>query len=524
MDREGAETYLRLLAEAAMRGSPAPAVEPRAPGASRMLAVGHALTAVGALDPVTAEEILTDFRLAVSVRQLHSEPGQGPGQAVTVAQWLSQGRAVLHAKSPPAPAPSTATATGQAVPPEGADQERADRFVPVGITVPFRAGAISGELCLMSFAQTGAGARFIAAWGIRTPSLEAQMGRGHPGLIPFDLFTVTDDRGGRYQLDQTPGSGDLEWPNMIRLSPAPPQGVRWLDVAPPYRPAIRVDLRSAGPQPAGGLGGDQGFVSAQGGPGEMGPSARERACRCPAGDGPLVSAVKLSPGEHLLVMLAERLLTGTPQFPRRGLLAAPAAGPRRAMAAGFGDIIAALEAADVLSPLSPVPARLATLCASLDLDGHGITVPPTLDLPEPWLSLLAHYQRRKPEPSQMREGYAALATSLPELDGLRLTLLGLQHTGGSSALHVLAQGSTPEPRPGPLDLDLNFPLSFWLKDSGGRWHAARPDRCHQADGERAIRLRLVPPLTRPAEWVEVLAGGRSAEVRARLPLSWRYPS
>jgi hypothetical protein len=178
----------------------------------------------------------------------------------------------------------------------------------------------------------------------------------------------------------------------------------------------------------------------------------------------------------------------------------------------------------VLSPLSPVPARLATLCASLDLDGHGIAAPPTLDLPEPWLSLLAHYQRRKPGPTQMHEGCAPLAATLPELDGLRLTLLGLQHTQGGSALHVLAQGRTPEPRPGPLNIDLNFPLSFWLRDSGGRWHAARPDRWRQAGRERIIRLRLVPPLTRPADWVEVLAGGRSAEVRARLPLRWRYPS
>ena len=80
MDREGAETYLRLLAEAAMRGSLAPAAEPRPPDTSRLMAVGYALTAVGALDPVIAEEILTDFRLAVSVRQLHGGPGQGPGQ------------------------------------------------------------------------------------------------------------------------------------------------------------------------------------------------------------------------------------------------------------------------------------------------------------------------------------------------------------------------------------------------------------------------------------------------------------
>ena len=55
MDREGAETYLRLLAEAAMRGSLAPAAEPRPPDTSRLLVVGHALTAVGALDPLVAD-------------------------------------------------------------------------------------------------------------------------------------------------------------------------------------------------------------------------------------------------------------------------------------------------------------------------------------------------------------------------------------------------------------------------------------------------------------------------------------
>ena len=483
MDREGAETYLRLLAEAAMRRSLAPAAELRAPGASRILVVGHALTVVGALDPVTAEEILTDFRLAETVRWLHREPGV---QGVSAAEWLGQGQAGLRPGQAPARSP------GEGTPGEDADHGRADRFVPVGLTVPFRAGAVSGELCLMSFAQTGSGARFIAAWQVHSPSLEVQLSHHYPGLIPVDEFTVTDDRGARYQLDLSPGS-DVAWPNLIRLSPGPPATIRWLDVAPPYRQAVRVDI-------GGG--------------------------RASAGDEAQVSVgdTTLSPGEHLLVMLAERLLTGTPEFPRRGMLAAPPTSPRQVVAGGFGVIIAALEAAGALSPLSPVPARLATLCASLDLTGHGIAAPPTLDLPEPWLSLLAHYQRRKPEPTQMREGYAALAASLPELDGIRVTLLGLQHTQGGSALHVLVQGRIPEPRPGPLDIDLNFPLSLWLRDSGGRWHAARPDRCHQAGRERAIRLRLVPPLTRPAEWVEVLAGGRSAEVRATLPLCWRYPS
>jgi hypothetical protein len=133
MDREGAETYLRLLAEAAMRGSLAPAA-PRAPNASTILVAGHALTAVGALDPVTVEEILTDFRLAVTVRQLHSEPGQGPGQAVTVAQWLSQGRAALRPKPRTAQPPGTGSpgegTPGEGTPGEDAGQDRGGRCTP----------------------------------------------------------------------------------------------------------------------------------------------------------------------------------------------------------------------------------------------------------------------------------------------------------------------------------------------------------------------------------------------------------
>jgi len=197
---------------------------------------------------------------------------------------------------------------------------------------------------------------------------------------------------------------------------------------------------------------------------------------------------------------------------------------RRAMAAGLGEVVRAFEAADVLPPLSPVPARLATLCASLDLDGHGITVPPAAVLPESWLSLLAHFQRRKPGPAPMRDGYAPLSAALPELDGIRLALLGLLQTEASTALYVLARGPEPEHRYGPLDIDLAFPLSVWLRDSGGRWHAARSDRRHRGGRENVIRLELVPPLTGLAAWAEVIIGGQSAEVRTMLPLRWGYPS
>jgi hypothetical protein len=510
MNREGAETHLRLLAEAVMRRSLTPA--PGSPWAvgpgslTAMIAVGKALTAVGALDVVTVEEILTDFNLAVSVRQLRDQASQGPGGAAAAARWAVQSQSIrsmplasaarLARTRPPgstgSPEPADPNDPVNPADPEppGDDPDHdADRFVPVGLTVPFRDGAISGDLCLMSFAHTGSDARFIATWRLRTPSLDRQLGlQHHPGLIPFDLFTVTDDRGTRYELDRTP-TGDPEWTTQIGLSPTPPEDIRWLDVAAPHGKVVRIDVGPGGSQP-------------------------------PARDEPQVSDVKLSSGEHLLVRLAERLLIPAPDFPsgRRQVTAAPL----RAMTGGLGDIIAALVAADVLSPLSPVPGRLAALCASLDIDEHGITAAPASDLPETWLSLLAHYQRRKPDLTPMREGYVALAATLPELDGIRLALLGLQHAEGSSSLYVLARGRMRDHHPGPLDVDLTFPLSIWLRVAGGRWHAARPDRRHRTDGECTIRLQLVPPLTRPTPWIDVLAGGQSAEVRARLPLRWRY--
>ena len=183
-------------------------------------------------------------------------------------------------------------------------------------------------------------------------------------------------------------------------------------------------------------------------------------------------------------------------------------------------MIAALAAAEVLSPLSPVPGQLAALCASLRISGHGITVPPAAELPEPWVSLLAHYQRRKPDPALPRDGHAAVAAALPELDGVRLALLGLHNFDGASWLQVLAKGLTPEEHHGPFGFDLYFPLSVWVRDSGGRWHAIRPSGWHRTDGEYALRLQLLPPLPRSAEWIEVQAAGQSAQARARLPLRW----
>ena len=483
MNGEGAETFLRLLAETKLRDQLAPDPPPWAggPGAGRakLSAVGQALIAVSALDEQTVADVLADFDLAVNVRRLHGPhpapigPRGGPASAM--------------------PAPSMVRPAGTAGEPSTAlahdpGQGAAERFVPIGVTVPFHEGDLSGELYLMSFAQTDAGARLIGLWGQPTLSREHGLGLQQAAWFPVRLFTVTDDRGTAYELDFTPADGS-QWISQVSLHPAPPDGTRWLEVAAPPGAAVRVMLN-----PASG----------------------------PPGDEPKVSAANLSEGEQLLIMLAEELLMVAAQSSPTMRPELPALSPRfiQAMGTGLGDIIAALKAVDVLPPLSPVPARLAALCASLRIDGHEIAAAPADDLPERWLSLLTYYQRRKPDTAQVRDGFAAVTAALPELDGIRLALVGLHNTQGTTVLHVLARGLRREERLGPHGVDLDFPLSFWLRDNGGRWHAARPIGWQPTDPEHSIGLMLVPPLPRSTAWVEVLAGGRSGEVRARLPLRW----
>ena len=135
MNRVGAETFLRLVAEAEMRGQLAPAPPPWAsgPGAGRakVMAVGLALTAVGALEGGTVESILADLDLAVSMRQIPGPPGQGlsRGVAGTVPPGLLPGVTGVSRGGGPPGRPATVQPSRIAGP-----AGWPTRFQPAGIT------------------------------------------------------------------------------------------------------------------------------------------------------------------------------------------------------------------------------------------------------------------------------------------------------------------------------------------------------------------------------------------------------
>jgi hypothetical protein len=85
MNRERAETYLRVLAEAELRRATSqPWGDAQRAGYARLNRVAQVLAFAGALDEGAADQILDDFELALGARpagQTASVPGRPPQRA-----------------------------------------------------------------------------------------------------------------------------------------------------------------------------------------------------------------------------------------------------------------------------------------------------------------------------------------------------------------------------------------------------------------------------------------------------------
>jgi hypothetical protein len=481
MDHERAETYLRALADAELRRAMAEPSgnAPRAGHTARLKKVAQVLVFVGALDDGVAEQILDQFELALGARQR--------GQIGSVLESFSrraQERAQLARRSSVRAAaagmPAASSGTGMTA-------GRVHTPLPLGQTIPVHGADARSEVYLLSYMRVSSGPQFSVFARTRDPS-----GRTEPsGPRLFDPFTARDDQGNSYQVSiRDIGSPVLGWTLMVRSNPR--HDPRWLDLATGDGPAARIILSSS-------------------------------ACktRPPHAPGVMVSQSASSPGEHLLNTIAARLLAAVPALPHDPWLYPTGRRPTAvtSIADGLGDVMAALLACGALSPLSPVPGQLATLCARLNLSGHGVNGPEACDLPEPWLSVLTQYQQTQTSAAPVLDGFAAGAVVLPELDGIRLAILGLHNCEHSTILHVHATGPACHTAYGP-----NEPYSWpplWILDSGNRWHVTRTSGRSGQNGEMALRLEIVPPLSSKTAWIEVLAAGQSAQARARLPLRWQ---
>jgi hypothetical protein len=436
MDRERAETYLRLLAEAELRRATMIAAG-SLPGqwrSTRLELAAQALRVVGAVGVDVADEIQADLGLAIAGRYRRSLYRVGrPGSGAT-------------------------------------PQRASCRVVPVGQMIKIRSNDLRGEVLVVAYTQSTAGARLIV------------VGR------PFPPLAAADDRGVSYQIMWTGGHTASE----LLLRPDPSHPIRWLNVTGAIEAATRIDLGLRTP----------------------GPDI-------------IVTPNAHSPGELLLEVIAARILSLVAYRPgdNPGRLPAASADLRAFIGDGPGHIVAALHAADVLPTDSPVPRQLAGLCARLGIDGHGITAPPDADLPEQWQSLLTPPRRRTPQARPAPSILAATMAELPGPDGAKITIAGLTHSllphgEPRTIMHLLASGVT-------LEDDWKFargviPLPvLWIRDSNDRWHTTRTDGVSPwgDTGVVTLWLEIVPPLERGTAWIEISATGLSAQARVTLPLS-----
>jgi len=276
---------------------------------------------------------------------------------------------------------------------------------------------------------------------------------GDPGMwLSTEGLTVSDDSGHRYSLYFLGGGGGSEWNGELWFDPAPPADARWLNLILAAEPARRISLERPAVQPAATM-----------------------------------TGTVLTRGERYLHGVAHRLLCGDP--PTHGI----------------GAAVEALLAAGALDADSAVPGQLAALCERLQFIDHGIHATPAAELPGLWLSVLTGEQQ-----ASAGRACAAIAVTLPELDGNTITLLGLHDDGEQTVLHVHTTALGP-------DASLMPRLS--LLDHGGRWHLTDADGWRWASGDPTSYLTVTPPLGRPAR-VEIIASAQSAEVRVEAPLQW----
>jgi hypothetical protein len=356
----------------------------------------------------------------------------------------------------------------------------------VGTVIP--PDGFHGEMLVLAYLQTPSTARFTLA--VKPVGLPGGGTGPKPGPPQRHQFTATDDQGRRYQLRFQ----GIHEHAVLQLIPHPHRQMRWLDLSTaPGEPAVRVSLDTP-------------------------------ARQIPAPDLAITSQPS-SPGELLMDVIAARTLTIAADYPHDTpeQLAAtqPELLPHRAR--DLGAITAALHAAGALPTGSLIPGQFAGLCARLGISGHGITAPPSSDLPERWESMLTRYHRRAPGRPLAPGSWAAPAIELPKLDGARLAIAGLHHSQSGTTLHALASGVTTATDWIYSRVVQPLPV-LWIHDSDGHWHTTwtRGFMPQKNSSDAVLWISINPPLDHATSWIEITADGHSARARARLPLHWKH--
>jgi hypothetical protein len=478
---EQAEAYLRLLGEAELRravdqlrgpdaaqDSSQPGMTPFAVAESALWNVeraGRILVAVGAVDEDFLVGLAAELHAALESRSrtlLGSEHGSRRLLGI-FASYDTVGR-VSSVRA------GGAGGAGPAI-----------LVTPIGRALRVAGDRAPATLHLMSLVRTGTEALVTIVMRMHWPpdgsSTDLEIMGAGPHHLPFGELWAVDEEGTRYPVQFDRGTGGTgAWRGIARLSPAPPDGARWLELVGDGTRLVRLPV--------------------------LRPVARRPVARRLAAA--IAEPAAIRPGERLLILAAERIL---------------AIGDARVSARGPdpGELITVLTDAGLVTG-SPLPGQFAALCRRLGATGNGITVPPVppaAEIPAQWASVIG-----APVPPDGPEVFVALADVLPDVDGVRFALAGLSMAAGETYLHVVSNGMPEAPLPADrFGLNVKTGFSWWLRDGAGNWHvgtAGEPGTF--GDGTQVFLLRMTPPMATVPQAAEVVVTGPATRVRVTVPV------
>jgi hypothetical protein len=284
-------------------------------------------------------------------------------------------------------------------------------------------------------------------------------------------ISAVDERGGSYGAHFSGGGGAGEWDGRLHLSPAPPPGVRWLDMTLPGAPVVRLrldalprDLQTI-TEPATTHAADR-FVDAQ----TMQLLSREPTdLDWPSDDGHPLPLIRIAC--HLLA--AGVLGAGSPSL-RRLAAAAPRLGTQ-------------------------LPAPLAAIEPA--------------DLPADWLSLLS-----RAGCTDGPTGAIPIAVVLPDIDGVQCVIVELVSDSESATMQIHARG-WPEPRE-PFGAR-NEHICWSARDDIGGRYVVNEGGSSYHNGEADLDLEISPPINPRARVLDIILTGTTTQVTVSVPLDWQ---
>jgi hypothetical protein len=434
---------------------------PAAAGLARVEAIAGVLAAVGAITAETEEDVVGGLREALAARSridhdaLFGYHRFGGHTLVSTSTFIGHpmrrmAGGTAAPSGPPRAIPVGASATGEID----------------GVPVRFYLGALV-------FDQGGAALTVRA----RFPAELEERDDGFYDALS-DISAV-DDRGGAYRAGFSSGGGGAgEWDARLQLSPAPPPGVRWLDMTVPGAPAVRVrldatprDLQITTEQVTTSAA-DR-FLDAQ----TIRLLARQSTdLDWPSDDDPDVS----DDGDLLPLLRIARHLVAA------GVLRTDSPSLRR------------LAAAAAQSG-TPLPDPLAAIEAT--------------DLPAGWLSLLS-----RADCTDGPTGAIPIAVVLPEVDGVQCVIVELVSDSESATVQVHARG-WPEPRE---PFGVRSDQIWWTaRDDLGGGYVVREGSSSYGNDEADLDLEISPAINPKARVLDIILTGTTTQVTASVPLDWQ---